>query len=111
MKRFLRLLLIVSVLYGTGLHWTALQIYAWTSMAVAGQSDPCKVCKMVAKGSSADQAESDIPSGPALDFAMSVALLPEAVLPTSRPSVSPSPFAASLSVPPPVPPPPAVLPA
>jgi hypothetical protein len=110
-KRFLRLLLVISVLYGTGLHWTALQVYAWTTMAAAGQKDPCKVCRLVAKGSSADQTESVIPSGPALDLAVSVVSLPDAVLPASRPSVSPSTPFSSLSTPPPVPPPPADLPA
>lgn len=110
MKRFLRLMLVASVLYGTGLHWTALQIYAWTTMAVAGQSDPCKVCRLVEKGSSSDQSQAVVPAGPALDLAVSVVSLPSLVLPVSIPSVSPSPSAASLSAPPPVPPPPAVLP-
>lgn len=52
MKTALRLLLVASVLYGTGAHWAALQGAAWASMLAQGKTDPCDMCRMVERGQS-----------------------------------------------------------
>lgn len=52
MRTVLRLLLVASVLYGTGAHWAALQGAAWVKMAAQGVTAPCDMCRMVEKGQS-----------------------------------------------------------
>lgn len=72
MKRLVRLALVLSVLYGTGAHWAALQMYAWGAMRMAGKTDPCSVCKIVEKGQ-VQQGPKVLNVAPSLDFAVPVA--------------------------------------
>ncbi|MBI2386376.1 MAG: hypothetical protein HYV14_10230 [Elusimicrobia bacterium] len=126
MRKLLRLLLVASVLYGTGAHWVALQSAAWASMiaARAGESSlaevvsstfsgekPCRMCRIVEKGAKAEQGPSILRSSPGLDLAVSAVSDPRAVLPARTPAVLSSPFGASRPSRPVVPPPKTVLPA
>ena len=126
MRTLIRLLLVASVLYGTGAHWAALQSAAWASMIatrVGGSSlaevvsstfsgeKPCHMCRIVEKGAKAEQGPSILRSSPGLDLAVPVVPDPRAVLPASTPAASPSavgPFRSSRPV---VPPPKTILPA
>lgn len=69
MRRLLRLTLVASVLYGTGAHWAALQGAAWAGMLAArvqrtswaeavastfSGTKPCRMCRVVERGSAAD---------------------------------------------------------
>lgn len=86
MKTVLRLLLVVSVLYGTGAHWAALQGGAWAGMLYERASDssfaeavistfsgekPCHVCEIVDKGASTGSS-AFLRSGPTLELAFTV---------------------------------------
>jgi hypothetical protein len=109
-RRALRLLLVASVLYGTGAHWAALQAYAWSTMKLAGQSDPCHVCEIVEKGTSA---EAPVHRGsiPSVELAVPVASFEAAVLPPAAVSAAPFPPYDSVWSPPATPPPDRPLPA
>ncbi len=70
MKRLARLLLVASLLYGTGAHWAAVQGVAWGKMiadrvategldgavtSTFSGKTPCGVCIVVDKGARAEQ--------------------------------------------------------
>lgn len=118
-------MLVASVLYGTGVHWAAIQGAAWGGMIAARVSElswaeavsstfsgekPCHVCKIVEKGS-ASQSPMIILSGASVDLAVTTASLLTALLPIGILFVSPSISVASAPSRPSVPPPKAVLPA
>lgn len=126
MRTFLRLLLVASVLYGTGAHWAALQSAAWAGMiaARAGESSwaeavssafsgerPCRMCRVVEKGAKAGQGPAVLRSSPGLDLAFTS--VPGISVPhaASVPAVLPSPSGLRSYSRPSVPPPKAVLPA
>lgn len=126
MKKFVRLLLVASVLYGTGAHWAALQSAAWAGMIATRVSEsswaeavsstfsgekPCQFCKIVEKGSTAEQGPSLLRPGPGLDLIVSVGTLLNAVLSVNTPAVLPLPSILCLSSRPFVPPPKKALPA
>ncbi len=108
LRRALRLLLVASVLYGTGAHWAALQSYAWATMRLAKQADPCHVCDIVEKGTS-----SEVPlhraSAPSVDFAAPSPSFEAVELPLISRSLPSSVVVPSPSFPPPTPPPDAFL--
>lgn len=108
MKRLVRLALVLSVLYGTGAHWAALQVYAWGSMKMAGETDPCSVCRIVEKGQ-VQQGPKVLNVAPSLDFAVSVPGVECAVFAPVRFSVEPFAAAPSSSPAPATPPPNASL--
>ncbi len=110
MTKLIRLALVASVLYGTGAHWAVLQTYAWATMSMTGQTDPCRVCRIVEKGST-NPSPAPFLSGAAVDFAVSVAPLQIAVLSASAAIVLTVPTASSVALPPFVPPPKNRLPA
>lgn len=110
MRKFIRLALVASILYGTGAHWAALQVYAWSTMRAAGVKDPCKVCKIVAKGS-AEQAPSGERSAPSADFAFTVPEFAGAESPVSVHAEMKPPSIPSPTYRPPTPPPDSGLPA
>lgn len=105
MRKLVRLALVASVLYGTGAHWAALQTYAWAAMSMAGQADPCRVCRIVERGSAVKQAPVILRAGAALDLAVPVAPRLTAALAASAPAVSPFRSVRSPSARPFVPPP------
>lgn len=108
LRRALRLLLVASVLYGTGAHWAALQSYAWAAMRLAKQADPCHVCDIVEKGTSAETPLHRA-SAPSVDFAVPVPSAARVVLPPVPRSDSPFVSVSPSSLPPPTPPPDALL--
>ncbi len=110
MKTLIRLALIASILYGTGAHWAALQVYAWTTMRAAGQTDPCKVCRIVEKGS-AEQAPVKKVAVPSLDLAVPAPLVLAVAFSSTRPASAPFVRVVSPSFRPPTPPPDSALPA
>lgn len=109
MKRLVRLALVLSVLYGTGAHWAALQVYAWGTMKMAAKTDPCGVCRIVSKGTASETPyrEASVPSA---DFAVPVPSAGEIVLSSVERPV-PAPVSASSRSTPPATPPPDVFPA
>ncbi|MDP3541988.1 MAG: hypothetical protein Q8T11_05905 [Elusimicrobiota bacterium] len=126
MKKLVRLLLVASVLYGTGAHWAALQSAAWAGMIAtrAGESSwsetlkstfsgerPCPVCKIVDKGASAERYIAIPGSAPSLELAVSVFSPLEAALSASAAFASRSASASSFAFRPAVPPPKTALPA
>ena len=126
MKTLIRLLLVASVLYGTGAHWAAVQGAAWAGMlavrvresswAEAAASTfsgkkPCQVCRVVAKGSTGDQTRTMIRPVPNVDFAFTVAPQKNVALSASTLSVMPLQSSPHVSFRPIVPPPKSVLPA
>ena len=78
MRRVLQSTAVVLLSLTLGLHWTAIQSMAWTSMIVSrartgslsealrttfdGQH-PCRLCLVVREGRAADRASSESPSG------------------------------------------------
>jgi hypothetical protein len=83
MRRALRLLLVATVLYGTGAFWSAVQGVAWAGMIASrvqrstlaeavrstfSGTKPCHVCVIADKGASSDQSSSVIRSVPCADF-------------------------------------------
>jgi hypothetical protein len=125
-RTLIRLLLVASVLYGTGAHWAALQSAAWAGMIATRVSEsswtevvastfsgekPCQMCRIVEKGSKADQGPAVLRSSPGVDLAVSVVAGFSVVLTASVPAVSPSPSVLRSSSRPSVPPPKIALPA
>lgn len=118
-------MLVASVLYGTGVQWTALQGVAWAGMIATRVSEsswadavkstfsgekPCRVCRVVEKGSAAEQGPTPLRASPALDL-ISSAVDGLSVVLEMRASFAPSSlFGASASFPPLLPPPLALLP-
>ncbi|MBI5246208.1 MAG: hypothetical protein HY923_03440 [Elusimicrobia bacterium] len=126
MKTLVRLLLVASLLYGTGAHWAALQSAAWAGMLATRVSEsswadavkstfsgekPCRVCRVVAKGSSADENSTLIRPVPNVDFAFTVAPRTGLAITINSISVASPPFPSLLSFRPIAPPPKTVLPA
>jgi len=125
-RKFLRLLLVASVLYGAGAHWAALQSAAWAGMLATRVSEsswaeavsstfsgekPCSLCRIVDKGSSSEQGPALLGFAPSLDLALSVFPRLRVVPPVRASAVSPLPSSGSLSFRPAVPPPKTLLPA
>jgi len=104
-KLFTRLLLVASILYGTGAHWAALQSVAWASMKLKGQTDSCDVCHIVEKGTSVTQAPLALRPAPSVDMYFDHVVVSKAVLTASFPFVLPLISVSSLSALPAVPPP------
>lgn len=80
----LRLLLAAALLYGSGAHWLLLQGGAWIGMLAARSGrgtvaravtttfdgvHPCRVCRLVKRGASADSAPRASVASPSVDFA------------------------------------------
>lgn len=108
MTRLVRLALVLSVLYGTGAHWAALQVYAWGTMKMARQTDPCHVCKIVEKGTASETPLHKVPA-PSVDFAVPVAAV-ESASPAAAPRFAPPAVTVvCLTFPPATPPPDALL--
>jgi hypothetical protein len=130
MNRFvrvaIRLVLVVSVLYGMGAHWASLQGAAWAGMIATRVSEsswaeavastfsgerPCRACRIVEKGAKPGQSETLLRSGPNLDLAYSVVAGMRGPLPGSDAVVPSLPLGFALSFRPVVPPPKPFLPA
>jgi hypothetical protein len=108
-KALVRLLLVASILYGTGAHWAALQGAAWAKMALSGAKGPCEVCRLVERGQAVRQVPS-LKAVPSVEMSfVSVPALVNAVLPRISFVEHSSPFVSSVAAVPP-PPPPKTLP-
>ncbi len=85
MKKLVRLLLVASVLYGTGAHWALLQGGAWAGMlatrvqesswaeAVASTfsgAKPCRVCLVIDAGEKSQKAPEPLNASHNADFAV-----------------------------------------
>lgn len=126
MRRFVRLLLVASVLYGTGAFWAALQGAAWAGMVATrvGESSltetvtsvfsgekPCGVCKFVEKGSATEKNPASLVVAPSLELALCSGPDFRVELPQCGFAGGESAFGSVAPSCPPVPPPVAVLPA
>jgi hypothetical protein len=118
MKRSARLVLVASLLYGTGAHWAAVQAVAWGGMIAAraperGMAEavaetfsgekPCGVCLIVDRAARpASELSAAMPSAHFIAV-MSPALAPAAVavpVPPDAPAFVPRPAARPQSPPP-----------
>lgn len=96
--------LVASVLYGTGAHWAVLQTGAWAGMIAASAREsslaesitsafsgekPCRMCKVVEKGSAAEQGPTLVRSTLSVELIVTDFARVDDVLPVSVPSVDP----------------------
>jgi hypothetical protein len=115
-----KVLVVVALVLTTGLHWAALQTFAWTTMlannlrtqsvseAVSNTFDgehPCCMCKAIAAGKKSEQKSEAVTPTLKMEFppvAESIVLNPPAQF---EELAAPDSFAESLSSKPPLPPP------
>jgi hypothetical protein len=115
-----KILVILALVFSTGLHWAALQTVAWTTMLAANLSTqsffeavsqtfdgehPCPLCKAISAGKKSEKKSEALTIKLKLEFPPAaekfVLVAPKMFAPFTLETIS----AASISSPPPLPPP------